>query len=80
MITYNGNPISNYNGPLTASQKAQLRAGYMLGFSYEPGNRLLFDVLTQISPSNPIMKGGYDISTPLSSPYFRLTVGYKLTK
>jgi len=78
VITYSGNPISSYSGPLYSTQGYLLRFGYMLGFSYEFRKRWLFDVLIQQSTAKSYVQGGYDINNPLTLPYFRLTLGYKL--
>lgn len=81
-FTYTGTPYSSYDGPLFPNtiQESQIRFGAMLGFSYEYSNRWLFDALIQQNPAKTDMKGGYNINIPLSSTYFRLSVGYKLTK
>lgn len=78
-INYPGKPISSYAGPLNPNQGAQLRLGYMLGFSYEYSHRWLFDAAVQQSRVKPNVQGDYNVNLPLSSPYFRLSVGYKLT-
>lgn len=78
-ISYPGTPFASYNGPLyKSSQASQFHVGYMIGFSYECGSRLLFDLLMEQSPLNTDIKGGYNVNAPLSAPYFRLSVGYKL--
>jgi hypothetical protein len=80
-LTYNGTPYSNYNGPLyTTTTSSDFKLGYMVGFSYTMQQRWLFDALVQQAPAQSEIKGGYNINTPLSSTYFRLTIGYKLTK
>jgi hypothetical protein len=61
-------------------QENMLRVGYMIGLSYEYSQRWLFDALIQHSPLKPDVKDGYNLNSSLSSPYFRLSVGYKLTK
>ena len=81
VIKNDGTPYSNYNGPLypTTSQN-QVRLGAMVGFSYEYSKRLLFDALIQQNPGKTEMKGGYNINASRSATYFRVSVGYKLTK
>ncbi|MFI5196832.1 MAG: hypothetical protein ACHQD8_07060 [Chitinophagales bacterium] len=80
-ITYSGAPFSAYTGPqYPAPQGSLLRFGYMLGFSYEYNKKWLFDALVQQGMVQPNMQGGYNTNTPLSAPYIRLTIGYKLTK
>ncbi|MCF8449886.1 MAG: hypothetical protein K9G49_08460 [Taibaiella sp.] len=81
IITYTGTPFSDYNGPLyPATRENQIRLGAMLGFSYKYSDRWLLDALLQKNPAPQDVRGGYNINTPLSSTYFRLSVGYKLTK
>ena len=81
VITHNGTPYTNYNGPLyPTAQENKIRFGAMLGFSYEYSRRWLFDALIQQNPAKADVRGGYNINIPLSSTYFRLSVGYKLTK
>ncbi len=81
IITYTGTPLSDYNGPLyPATQVNQVRFGATLGFSYEYSDRWLLDALVQQNPAKKDMRAGYNINAPLSSTYFRLSVGYKLTK
>jgi hypothetical protein len=79
-ITYSGNPYSEYNGPLTTATQGGVRAGYMLGFSYSYTERWLLDALVEQSPMKQDIKGTYNLNTPLSLPYFRLSVGYKITR
>lgn len=81
IIKYDGTPISEYNGPLyPSSQVNHLRLGAAVGVSYEYSNRWLLDALVQQTPAPKDMRGAYNINAPLSSTYFRLSVGYKLTK
>ena len=76
-----GTPISQYSGPLYPAQKGDLfRMGYMLGFSYEYKKRWLFDALVQQAMVKPNYEAGVNTNAPLAMPYFRLTLGYKLTK
>jgi hypothetical protein len=51
----------------------------MLGFSYEYSKKWLFDALLQQGNAQPELKAGYNINSPLSVPYFRLSVGYNFT-
>ena len=81
VISYTGTPYSNYTGPVyTMKNENNLRAGYMLGFSYEYSSRWLFDALMQQTPVKPQAVGGYNTNYALGAPYFRLSVGYKFTK
>jgi hypothetical protein len=81
ILTYSGTPFSEYNGPLyPATQVNQIRFGAMLGFTYEYSDRWLLDALVQQNPAKKDMRAGYNINAPLSSTYFRLSVGYKLRK
>ncbi len=81
VITYTGAPIASYTGPLYPSPQGDLlRFGYMLGFSYEYKKRWLFDVLVQQAMVKSNNEGGYNTNEPLALPYFRFTLGYKLTK
>ena len=81
VINYSGTPISAYSGPIyPAATGDQFRVGYMLGFSYEYSKRWLLDALIQQASARPNVEGGYNTNTALSVPYFRFTLGYKLTK
>jgi hypothetical protein len=81
VIKSTGTDIANYKNPYPTPAGSSFRAGYMLGFSYEYKNRFLFDALMQQTPSaSPNVKGGYDLNTTLTAPYFRFTIGYKLLK
>lgn len=80
-IPHNGSPYTDYNGPLyPTAPENQVRFGATIGFSYEYSKRWLLDALIQKNPAKADVRGGYNINTPLSSTYFRLSVGYKLTK
>lgn len=80
-ITYTGTPYSSYAGRLyPAPQDNLLRFGYMLGFSYEFHKNWLFDALIQQTPVAPNIQAGFNVNNPVSAPYFRLTIGYKLIK
>ena len=81
VITYKGNPISEYGGPLyVTTNQTQLNLGYMIGFTCQFGNRWLFDGLMQQTPAKSNMVGGFNLNTNISAPYFRVSVGYKITK
>lgn len=80
VITYPGTSITAYNGPTyTNTQGNILRLGYMVGFSYEYKKKWLFDGLIQQGTAKTYEQGGYNLNTALSAPYFRFTIGYKLT-
>jgi hypothetical protein len=80
-ISYTGAPISTYTGPdYPVPSGSLLRFGYMFGFSYEYNKKWLFDGLVQQGMVQPNVQGGYNTNAPLSAPYIRLTIGYKLTK
>ncbi|MBX2907550.1 MAG: hypothetical protein KF744_16005 [Taibaiella sp.] len=81
VIKYDGTPIAEYDGPLyPSSQVNRLRLGATVGVTYEYSGRWLLDALVQQNPAPKDMRGAYNINAPLSSTYFRLSVGYKLTK
>lgn len=81
VITYTGTPLSGYKGPLYPVSSGDLfRLGYMLGASYELNKRYLFDVLMEQSGAPANNEGGYNVNKPLSSLYFRFTIGYRLSK
>jgi len=81
VITYSGNEYSSYKGPVyTNSSVSKLMFGYMLGFTYECSNHWLFDALIQQAPATSATKLGNNITNPLNQTYFRLSVGYKLSK
>ena len=80
-ISYAGLPYANYTSPLYPSQNGDLlRLGYMLGFNYEYKKRWQFDVLIQQAMVKSNNENGYNTNEPLAMPYFRFTIGYKLTK
>ena len=80
-FNYTGNDISTYKGPLTAAQSgSRFSVGYMVGITYAYHKKWLFDALIEQNPAQADYKGGYNINTPLSATYFRLSIGYKLTK
>jgi hypothetical protein len=81
VIRYSGNPLSAYSGPTYPSpQGSTFRLGYMFGFGYEFRNRWLFDLLVQQGRAKANNQGGVDLNKPLSSAYFRFTIGYRLFK
>ncbi len=81
VITYSGNEYSTYKGPVyTNPSVSKLMFGYMLGFTYECSNHWLFDALIQQEPASSTTKLGNNITNPLNQTYFRLSVGYKLSK
>lgn len=80
-VTLPGTSIANYNGPLYPSQDGgALKLGYMLGLSYEFKKRWMIDALIQQSKIKSHIEGGYNANTALALPYFRLTLGYRLSK
>ncbi len=80
-ITYTGNPLSGYTGPQYPSETGGMfRFGYMFGVSYELRKRWLADVLVQQCVAQQNIVAGYNVNRPLSVPYFRLTLGYRLSK
>lgn len=80
IINYSGNSIKEYQNPYTNVVKNDVRLGYMLGFTYDYSNRWLMDALIQQNPGKPQTIQGNNINAPLSATYFRLSIGYKLTK
>jgi hypothetical protein len=80
-ITYTGSPLSGYTGPQYPSETGGMfRFGYMFGLSYELRKRWLADVLVQQCIAQQNLVAGYNVNRPLSVPYFRLTLGYRLSK
>ena len=81
VMKYTGTAIADYKGPLYPTQSGiSFRLGYMLGFSYELKKRWLADVLVQQTFAKSNVQGGYNTNTALSVPYFRITLGYRLSK
>lgn len=81
VINYTGTNINNYSGPLYPGQSGGIfRMGYMLGMSYELKKRWMIDALIQQSGAKSNVLGGYDVNKPLSSMYFRVTLGYRLSR
>jgi hypothetical protein len=80
-ITYTGSPLSGYTGPQYPSETGGMfRFGYMFGLSYELRKRWLADVLVQQCIAQQNLVAGYNVNRPLSVPYFRFTLGYRLSK
>jgi len=77
-FTYTGTPIADYQKLNAAHTGYEFSTGYMIGFSYTCSKKWLFDALVEQNPATPDVKAGYNINTPLSSTYFRLSIGYKL--
>jgi hypothetical protein len=81
VMNYAGTNINNYSGPLYPGQNGGLfRLGCMLGVSYEIKKRWLIDALWTMAPAKTNIQGGYDVNKGLSTSYFRLTLGYRLSK
>ena len=81
VLQYTGKNIASYSGPLYPGQTGGLlRLGYMLGFSYELKKRWMVDALIQKNATKSNVQGGYDVNKPLSTTYFRLTLGYRLSQ
>ena len=78
--SYPGSPYSTYKGPQYASPTGSVRVGYMAGITYEYSKRWLVDALVQQTQAKPDVQGGYNLNNPLSTAYFRLSIGYKLKK
>lgn len=80
-ITYAGTSYASYSGPQYPNPGGDLfRLGYMVGFSYEFRKQWLFDGLVQQGMVKSNNQAGVNVNAPLSAPYIRLTLGYKLTK
>lgn len=81
VLPISGNPVSSYTGPLYATPSTGLfRFGYMAGFSYEFHKNWMVDALVQQGFTKSNVQGGYDVNKPLTLPYIRLTLGYRLTR
>lgn len=80
VIQFQDSLISTYKNPYPSPSGDLFRLGYMLGFSYEFKKRWLFDVLVQQATAKTNNEGGMNTNAALSLPYFRFTIGYKLTK
>ncbi len=81
-LGYAGVPYPNdyKNTVVPAHTGNEFSVGYMVGFTYAYHKKWLFDALVQQSPVRSDVKAGYNINNSLSVPYFRLSIGYKLTK
>ena len=79
VITYSGTEYAN-QAPLYTTRENKLRFGYMVGFSYEYCQRWMFDGLMLQTPVKPDIQKGYTTNSTMSAPYFRMTVGYKITR
>jgi hypothetical protein len=80
-FNYTGTPYSQYSGPMKPAQTGyQFAVGYMVGFTLTAHDKWLFDALVQQAPARQDVKAGYNINTPLSATYLRLSIGYKITK
>lgn len=80
-IKYSGTPISNYSGPAYPGQGSGLfRMGCMLGVSYELRKRWSLDAALQKSFVPAKIEGGYNTHAGLSATYFRIGIGYRLSK
>jgi hypothetical protein len=80
-LTFAGSNYANGQAPVYPSQNGSaLRIGYMLGFSYEFKKRWMLDALVQQTQTKSYIQGGYNVNSALSLPYFRLTIGYRLSK
>jgi hypothetical protein len=75
-FVYNGAPIQDYKNPYPAQPTSQLSVGYMLGLSYSLNKRWLTDALIQQTPINTKSSNVLNSTTT----YFRISIGYKLTK
>jgi hypothetical protein len=80
IIPYTGNNINEYKDPYTENTQSSVRLGYMIGFTYQYNKRWLLDALMEHSPYKTQLVNGFNANAPLSSAYFRLSIGYKLTK
>ena len=71
-----GSLISTYKSPYTLNPNGQFNIGYMAGVSYAYSNRWLADALIQQAPFSNSAQNTISQSTT----YFRVSIGYKLTK
>ena len=79
IITYNGNQLSTYKGPLfTTPAGIVMTYGYTLGLSYEVKDRFMLDATAQKSTVSSQIAGSYNINSYLSDWYFRLMLGYRI--
>lgn len=80
-IKYTGTPFSAYNPTQYATPADYVfRAGYMVGVTYDVTPRLMVDALLQQANVKNNVQAGYNVNTALSAPYFRFSLGYKLSK
>lgn len=80
-IKYTGNPLSTYSPAQYATPADYVfRAGYMVGITYDVTPRLMVDALLQQANVKSNVQAGYNVNSALSAPYFRFSLGYKLTK
>lgn len=80
-VNYTSSPISSYSGPSFPANNSNLvRMGYMLGASYEWKKRWTMDVTIQQCFVQKNIQGGFNLNSALSAPYFRFSIGYRLTK
>lgn len=80
-VVYTSSPLSSYGGAqYPANSGSILRMGYMLGVSYELKKRWSVDAAVQQCFLQKNIQGGYNVNKVLSAPYFRVTLGYRLTK
>ncbi|MBX2904396.1 MAG: hypothetical protein KF744_00055 [Taibaiella sp.] len=80
-VVYSSSPISSYGGAqYPVNGGSILRMGYMLGVSYELKRRWSVDAAVQQCFLQKNIQAGYNVNQALSAPYFRITVGYRLSK
>jgi len=80
-LNYTSSPISSYGGPTFPVNNSNLvRLGYMLGASYEWKKRWSMDATIQQCFVQKNMQSGYNVNSALSAPYFRFSIGYRLSK
>ncbi len=81
VINYSGqNTMSEYSGPIRHNTTNDIRMGVNIGATYNMNKRWLVDAMIQKNQANKDIKAGYDLNTPLSATYLRLSIGYKLSK
>ncbi|XZF15781.1 hypothetical protein ACTHGU_06570 [Chitinophagaceae bacterium MMS25-I14] len=66
--------------PYQNPSSTPLRIGYMLGFSYDAGKRLVLDLSVQQMLSGASYIPNPDIRKTYTSPYVRFSVGFKIFK
>jgi hypothetical protein len=77
-INYNGTPISEYKNPYATQSKSELNIGFMAGITLECNKRFMLDALMQQTPVGTGKSSS--IGSTQNVTFFRLSVGYKLTK